>query len=138
VTDEPRAALTARINAVEEGYEFMLAYAAQGREDDEGSGPGSSVRHFLGRIDDALDGLVQAVVSAGATGDASAESTAGAEFVSLIGQDAKNARTAVRFALAQPRLSSQLIDNLNASIHLRALLTDLFLVDEALQSHPST
>ena len=32
--------------------------------------------------------------------------------------------------LAQPAISSQLIDNLNASIHLRALLTDLFLVGE--------
>jgi hypothetical protein len=32
--------------------------------------------------------------------------------------------------LAQPAISSQLIDNLNASIHLRALLTDLFLIDE--------
>ncbi len=35
--------------------------------------------------------------------------------------------------LTQPSISSQLIDNLNASIHLRALLTDLFLVDEILK-----
>jgi hypothetical protein len=35
--------------------------------------------------------------------------------------------------LAQPSISSQLIDNLNASIHLRALLTDLFLLDESLK-----
>ena len=35
--------------------------------------------------------------------------------------------------LAQPSISSQVIDNLNASIHLRALLTDLFLVDEVLK-----
>jgi hypothetical protein len=27
-------------------------------------------------------------------------------------------------------VSSQLIDNLNANIHLRALLTDLFLMDD--------
>jgi len=31
---------------------------------------------------------------------------------------------------AQSSVSSQLIDNLNANIHFRALLTDLFLVDE--------
>lgn len=30
-------------------------------------------------------------------------------------------------------MTSQLIDNLNASIHLRALLTDIFLLDETLQ-----
>jgi hypothetical protein len=35
--------------------------------------------------------------------------------------------------LAQPAISSQLIDNLNASIHLRALLTDLFLLGEILR-----
>jgi hypothetical protein len=31
-------------------------------------------------------------------------------------------------------VSSQLVDNLNASIHVRALLTDLFLIDEAVKS----
>jgi hypothetical protein len=33
--------------------------------------------------------------------------------------------------LAQEKISSELVDNLNASIHLRALLTDLFLLSEA-------
>ena len=37
---------------------------------------------------------------------------------------------AIELVLAQPAISSQLIDNLNASIHLRALLTDMFLVSE--------
>ncbi len=40
----------------------------------------------------------------------------------------------MRLVLAQPGISSQLVDNLNASIHLRALLTDIFLVDEVLKS----
>ena len=31
-------------------------------------------------------------------------------------------------------ISSQMVDNLNASIHLRALLTDVFLVDEVLKT----
>jgi hypothetical protein len=35
--------------------------------------------------------------------------------------------------LARRSIGSQMIDNLNASIHLRALLTDLFLLDEALK-----
>jgi hypothetical protein len=34
----------------------------------------------------------------------------------------------------QPSIGSQLVDNLNASIHLRALLTDLFLLDAVLKS----
>ena len=36
-------------------------------------------------------------------------------------------------AVADRTLFAQVIDNLNASIHLRALLTDLFVVDEALK-----
>jgi hypothetical protein len=36
----------------------------------------------------------------------------------------------LKLTLAQPSISSQLVDNLNASIHLRTLLTDIFLVDE--------
>ena len=50
-------------------------------------------------------------------------------------RDARDASTAIRLVLAQPAIGSQLIDNLNASIHLRALLTDLFLIDEALKLH---
>ena len=45
------------------------------------------------------------------------------------------AQAAVHLVLAQPAISSQLVDNLNASIHLRALLTDLFLIDEVLKTH---
>jgi hypothetical protein len=39
---------------------------------------------------------------------------------------------AIELVLAQPTISSQLVDNLNASIHLRALLTDLFLLSGVL------
>jgi hypothetical protein len=51
-------------------------------------------------------------------------------FIAMLNKDAADARTAVGLVLAQPSISSQLVDNLNASIHLRALLTDLFLMDE--------
>ena len=36
--------------------------------------------------------------------------------------------------LAQPSISSQLVDNLNAFTHLHALLTDLFLMNDILRS----
>ena len=45
-------------------------------------------------------------------------------------RDANDARASIQLVLVQPSISSQMIDNLNASIHLRALLTDLFLIDE--------
>ncbi len=54
-------------------------------------------------------------------------------FIAVLDRDAQSARAAVRLVLAQPGVSSQLVDNLNASIHLRALLTDVFLVDEVLK-----
>jgi len=40
---------------------------------------------------------------------------------------------AVRLVLAQPSIGSQIVDNLNASSHVRAVLTDLFLLDDALK-----
>ena len=43
--------------------------------------------------------------------------------------------SAVQLVIAQPSISSQLVDNLNASIHVRALLTDLFLIDEILEAN---
>ena len=40
----------------------------------------------------------------------------------------------MQLVIVQPAISSHLIDNLNASIHLRALLTDLFLLSEVVKS----
>ena len=44
-------ALADRCNVIEESYEFMLAYAAQGVTGEEGSGKGGQIRHFLTRAD---------------------------------------------------------------------------------------
>jgi len=52
----------------------------------------------------------------------------------VLERDASDALAAMELVLVQPSLSSQLIDNLNASIHVRALLTDLFLIDEISKS----
>lgn len=51
-------------------------------------------------------------------------------FAAVLERDTANALSAVKLVLAQPAISSQLIDNLNASIHVRTLLTDIFLLDE--------
>jgi hypothetical protein len=56
-------------------------------------------------------------------------------FIAVIDRDARDAQAALQLVLAQAAISSQLVDNLNASIHLRALLTDLFLIDEVLKAH---
>jgi len=52
----------------------------------------------------------------------------------VLDRDARDSLAAIELVLTQPSISSQLVDNLNASIHLRALLTDLFLVGEILRA----
>ena len=127
-----RGELDQRIEAIESGYEFMLAYAAQGRDTDKGAAAGRNVREYLERMSAALDGL-GAVIGACAASVDPALATQGAASFAAVDADARIAHAAVRLVLARPDISSQLIDNLNASIHLRALLTDLFVVDEALK-----
>ena len=130
--DDTRAALAARFNAVEECYELMLAYAAQGLTSDSGSPLGGQVRDHLQRCDAALAGLADLLTDFVAhTFDPVDPYRA---FISVIDGDARSAQAAVQLVLAQPFISSQLVDNLNASIHLRALLTDLFLIDEILKT----
>jgi len=130
---QAQAELAAHCDAVEEAYEFMLAYAGQGMTTDSGSSKGTQVREFLAKAESALGALVTFTAGFGAnSGSDLAPYTA---FMQVIGQDATAARAAVALVLAQDAISSQLIDNLNASIHLRALLTDLFLVDEVLKAH---
>lgn len=128
------ADLAARCDAIEECYEFMLAYAAQGVADDRESRHGSRLRELLGRAVDAADGLAEAFADA-AKARALAPWAPYGDFLAVLGADAVKALAAMRLTLVQPRLSSQLVDNLNASLHLRTLLTDVFLLDEILRQH---
>jgi hypothetical protein len=131
-TTGARADLDARVNAIEEAYEFFLAYASQGLPSDQGSSTGAQIREYLKRCDNALNGLggciMQFVQHLGI------DAAPYRAYVNVIDRDALDASAAIQLVLAQPSIGSQLIDNLNASIHLRALLTDLFLVDEALKT----
>jgi hypothetical protein len=121
--------LADRTNAIEECYEFMLAYAAQGLPGDQGSASGGQLREFLRRAVEALSGLADAYRAA-VKQDSLEPAEAYEAFLAVLARDSTDALAAIRLVEAQPSLSSQLIDNLNASIHLRALLTDLFLIDE--------
>ena len=123
--------LSERIDAIESGYEFMLAYAAQGRDtdrDSSGSGAGFELREFLQKMETALDGLGAEIISVAEQQEA--ELGPAQVFLEAIDDDARKALGLIRLVKAQPDVSSLLIDNANASIHLRALLTDLFVIDE--------
>lgn len=124
--------MAARCDRIEEAYEFMLAYAAQGLATDAGSSAGSQVRQFLSGLDGALTGLGE--VFRAVVGERAPANTAPYHaFIAVLERDAAAAQAAVQLVLAQAGISSQIVDNLNASIHLRALLTDVFLVDEILK-----
>ena len=129
--------LSERIETIERGYEYLLAYAAQGRRDDAGS----EVRATLTAMHVALDDLgnlvldmVREETSRAAPGASEATAQDASAFFAALSEDARKARGAIALVLSRSAISSLLIDNLNASIHLRALLTDVFLVDQALKS----
>jgi hypothetical protein len=127
------AAIFEHCNAIEESYEFMLAYAAQGRTSDQGSKPGAQIREFLQRAATAIAALPEECSKL-----VKEKSLEPAEkylaFFTVFDRDAHDSLAAIDLVLAQPFISSQLVDNLNASTHLRALLTDLFLLTDILRS----
>jgi hypothetical protein len=126
-----------RCNTIEECYEFMLAYAAKGVPSDEASKPGAQIREFLHRAEEAMGGLADScrlLLKEGGLEPAEKYHA----FLAVLDRDARGSLAAIELVLAQPTISSQLIDSLNASIHLRALLTDLFLLGDVLRSrHPT-
>jgi len=130
-----RKEVSARCNTIEESYEFMLAYAGQGLSGKENSQACGQVREFLNRAVEALTGLAEEYSRA-----VRHENLLPAErylaFLAVLENDALASLATIQLVLAQATISSQLVDNLNASIHLRALLTDLFLIDEIFKPQP--
>ncbi len=126
-----REDLKNRMVAIETAYEFMLSYAARGMQTD-GDSP---LRSHLEGTAAALEGIGDAVraILDDASADGELASASAGPFVDVLERDAAASLAAIGMVLARDSISSQLIDNLNASIHLRALLTDLFLLDEALE-----
>ena len=130
------ADIEARCDAIEECYEFMLAYAGKGLPSDEGT----EVRRHLQRAIVGLSGLADAV--RGIIEKQNLQPRPKYEaFLAVLDRDAQDSLAALELVLAQPSINSQLIDNLNASLHLRALLTDLFLLSgiltDRLQADPA-
>ena len=121
-------------DVIEASYEFTLSYAAQGHASDAGTSQGRQLREHLTLSVEAMRGLPGAY-SAAFESEGLAPAAPYEKFFRVLARDAEDAVAAVELVLAQPAIGSQLIDNLNASIHLRALLTDIFLVAEILEAH---
>ena len=119
--------LAERIEVIERGYEFLLAYAAQGRQDDAGT----EARETLDHMHLALTGMQGSLLAAF---PGLSPLTGVRDFMETVEHDVRAARGAIGLVLSRARISSLLVDNLNASVHLRALLTDLFLIEQALKA----
>lgn len=113
--------LADNIETIEAGYEFLLAYAAQGRPAGAETGPGPHARPTIQGMADAMAAIKAAL--------ANSENA----FEQVIAEDCHKAGAALGFLLAQEKIGSEIVDNLNASIHLRAVLTNLFLYSEAIE-----
>lgn len=119
--------LAQRIEVIERGYEYLLAYAAQGRQDDAGT----ELRETLARMHEAMTHMQGSLRAAFA--DLPAQSGA-SHFTDAVERDVEVARGALGVVLSRRQIGSLLIDNFNASVHMRALLTDLFLIEQALKA----
>ena len=116
--------LRKRLDRIEGAYEYFLGYAAQGTVKAAAVGADGEVRSRLESFRGAMDGLVDLFRDVG--------DREGLPFLEVLGRDVEATTAALELVLTREAISSQLIDNFNASVHVRALLTDLFLLDEAL------
>jgi hypothetical protein len=133
VTTPARDALAKAIDEIEGAYEFFLAYAAQGLgHESEGSPVEAQLRGHLGTMRGAVHGL-GALLGHLLDEDEGPAPDRLRAFRELLTADAGRAGVVLDLVDAQPFATSQLVDNLNASLHVRTLLTDLFLLDEALR-----
>jgi hypothetical protein len=116
------------IELVEEAYEYMLAYAAQGRAD-EGAGPdGAHIRTFLVQLNEATDDIL-AVMD-----DVHAISPNSSAFFEALKSDAATVKSVMSIMLGKDNVSSEMIDNANGLISVRSYLTALFFIDKAVLS----
>ena len=119
------------VESIETTYEFMLAYAAQGRDKEGVGGDGPSIRGYLANLSTALarlDAATRAEIAAKSDTSAAPLNA----YADVLAGDTAKAKAAVDLVLALPVITSLIVDNLNATIHLRALLTSVFVIDEAL------
>ena len=113
------------IELVEEAYEFMLAYAAQGRTD-EGAGPdGAHIRTFLTQFSEATDNIINELDNL-TEADGTMET-----FIKTAKTDADTVKSVLAIMLQKENVSSEMVDNANGLITVRSYLTALFFIDKA-------
>ncbi len=116
------------IEKVEEAYEYMLAYAAQGRAEEGGGPDGAQIRTFILQF-------LSAVQEISKTLDPIVEKTPETEaFIDHFRGESATMVAVLNAILARENISSEVIDNANGLISVRAYLTSLFFIDKAILS----
>ncbi len=124
--DADAARMRASFEIIEEAYEFMLAYAAQGRRSEDGRGSSSSqIRQFLTRFRAATQDLADMLESL-------QDDACGTEFRQRWLDDARGIRSVIDLLLALPSINSEMVDNTNGLIVMRSFLTDIFFADHVM------
>ncbi|MGI9425609.1 MAG: hypothetical protein ACR2PA_20640 [Hyphomicrobiaceae bacterium] len=119
--------IRANIEIVEEAYEYMLAYAAQGRTD-EGAGPdGAHIRSFVARFADAAEAMAPDIA-----GRMDAEIIDCSALQGSFQRDSDIVVVLLRLLLSRDNMTSEMIDNTNGMIVMRSYLTTLFYIDKVL------
>ena len=111
--------LAESIEDIEVAYEYMLAYAAQGRKTDIGENS-VPIREYLTKMTGALDVIYKYLKD---------QQNQGA-FIKAVMEDLMIAKDIVELTLKKKNISSQCIDNVNASVHVRTMITDLFILED--------
>ncbi len=122
------------IESIERGYEYLLAYAAQGRQDDAGTELRETLERCMPRWRSrvARDGRVRRRRRRFRRRCGRGRPRRHRCYLAAVERDAPRRTRRHRPGAGRRAVASLLVDNLNASVHLRALLTDLFLLDQAL------
>jgi hypothetical protein len=114
------------INQIEESYEFMLAYAAQGRQNESDTEGASQIRGFLQLFQDALT-----IIDIETPRLLPAHSP-GADYADHLLSDSKTMSAILDLLLGRENITSDMVDNTNGMISVRSFLSNLFFIDQVI------
>jgi hypothetical protein len=117
-------AMRQAIDQIEEAYEFMLAYAAQGKKREEEGEDISKIRQYLSRFARSLESMRGVAPTL-------LPSPASAPFRDRVLADLAVTVSVLALLLEQRSITSDLVDNTNGLIAMCSLRTDLFFIDQA-------
>ena len=110
------------LEVIEESYEFLLTYGAQGRKHETHDKGSSKIRESLRLFENALEKIQDIDLSVFANNIS--------DFNKRFLEDLKVVRSILKSLLELPVLTSDMIDNTNGLIVIRSVMTSLFFIDQ--------